>query len=117
MPQSKFICQKAIQYATGEPLTMSEYDKREKLLKALADKSRLQILDCIQKGILNPGDIAKKLDRHRSTVEKHLRVLLNANIVEKVPSLTKGGHLCVYYKIRDSAVEFLNKIQEAYQKF
>jgi DNA-binding transcriptional ArsR family regulator len=113
----KFICQKAIQYAVGETLTMSDYDKREKLLKALADKSRLQILDCIQKGISNPGDIAKKLDRHRSTVEKHLRVLLNANIVEKISSLTKGGHLCVCYKIQDGAVELLNKIREACQKF
>lgn len=96
---------------------MSDYDKREKLLKALADKSRLQILDCIRKEIANPGDIAKKLNRYRSTVEKHLRVLLAANIVEKVPSLTKSGHLSIRYKIRDSADELLNKIRKACQKF
>ncbi|NWG10273.1 winged helix-turn-helix transcriptional regulator [Candidatus Bathyarchaeota archaeon] len=96
---------------------MSDYNKREKLLKALAEKSRLQILDCIQKGIANPGNIAKKLDRNRSTVEKHLKVLLNANIVEKVPSLTKEGYLCICYKIRDNANELLSRIQEACQKF
>ena len=96
---------------------MSDYNKREKFLKALADKSRLQILDWIQKGIANPGDIAKKLDRNRSTVEKHLRVLLNAGIVEKVPSLTKEGHLCICYRVRENARELLNKIQEACQNF
>lgn len=96
---------------------MSDFDKNEKLLKALADKSRLQILGCIQKGIANPGDIARKLNKHRSTVEKHLRVLLKASVVEKVPSLTKGGQLSIRYKIRDSAVELLDKIQEACQKF
>ncbi|MCJ7422798.1 helix-turn-helix domain-containing protein [Candidatus Bathyarchaeota archaeon] len=95
---------------------MSECEKIEKLLKALADKSRLQILDCIQNGVSNPGEIAKELDRHRSTIEKHLRVLLKANIVEKVPSLTKSGHLSVYYRIRDNANRLLTTIQEACQK-
>jgi DNA-binding transcriptional ArsR family regulator len=96
---------------------MSGYEKTERLLKALADKSRLQILDYIQKGISNPGEIAKKLNRHRSTVEKHLKVLLKANVVEKVPSLTKSGQLAIRYKIRESANELLSKVQEACQKF
>lgn len=93
------------------------YDKSEKLLKALADKSRLQILECIQNGTSNPGEIAKKLNRHRSTVEKHLRVLLAASIVEKVPSLTKGGQLSIRYRIRENANELLVIIQKACQTF
>jgi len=96
---------------------MTDYEKTEKLLKAFADKSRLQILGCIQKGISNPGEIAKKLKRHRSTIEKHLRVLLIANIVEKVPSLTERGQLAIRYKIRDDANELLAAIKEACQKF
>jgi DNA-binding transcriptional ArsR family regulator len=96
---------------------MNDYEKTEKLLKALADKSRLQILECIKKGVSNPGEIAKKLQRHRSTIEKHLRVLLTANIVEKVPSLTKGGQLAIRYKIRDNANERLVAIQKACQNF
>ena len=43
--------------------------------------SRLRILECIQKGVSNPGDLARKLDRHTSTVEKHLRVLPKAGTV------------------------------------
>jgi DNA-binding transcriptional ArsR family regulator len=96
---------------------MTGCEKTEKLLKALGDKSRLQILECIRKGVSNPGEIAKKLKRHRSTIEKHLRVLLVANIVEKVPSLTKGGQLAIRYKIRDNANELLVVIQKACQNF
>jgi DNA-binding transcriptional ArsR family regulator len=96
---------------------MSGYEKTEKLLKALADKSRLQILDYIQRGTSNPGEIAKKLNRHRSTIEKHLRVLLKAGIVEKVPSLTKGGQLSIRYKIRDNANRLLETVREGCQEF
>jgi predicted transcriptional regulator len=41
----------------------------------------------------NPGAMARKLNQHRSSIEKHLKVLLAAKIVEKVPSLSKGGQL------------------------
>jgi len=92
---------------------MSDYEKAEKTLKALASKSRLQILECLQRGISNPGDIAKELKRHRSTIEKHLRVLLAANIIEKVPSLTRGGQLTIRYNIRKNANELLVRIQDA----
>jgi DNA-binding transcriptional ArsR family regulator len=101
----------------GKVPKMNDCDKTEKLLKALADKSRLQILECIRKGVSNPGEIAKRLKRHRSTIEKHLRVLLAANIVEKVPSLTKGGQLSIRYKIRDNANELLVTIQRICQNF
>lgn len=96
---------------------MSDYEKTERLLKAFADAGRLQILECIEKGVSNPGEISRELNRHRSTVEKHLRVLLKANIVEKVPSLTKGGQLSIRYRIRDNANEFFTAIRDAVKKF
>jgi len=96
---------------------MSDYEKTEKILKALGCKPRLQIIECIQMGIDNPGEMAKKLKRHRSTIEKHLRVLLMSNIVKKVPSLTRSGQLAIRYKIRDNNVnELLATIQSAVQK-
>jgi DNA-binding transcriptional ArsR family regulator len=95
---------------------MIDYEKTERLLKALADKSRLQILECIPNGVANPGEIAKKLDRHRSTVEKHLKVLLKAGIIEKVPSLTKAGQLSIRYKVCDNATEVLKTILDTTQK-
>ena len=95
---------------------MSTYEKTEKILKAIADKSRLQILDCIDHSISNPGEIAKKLKRHRSTIEKHLKVLLNARIVEKVPSLNKNGQLSIRYAIRDDAKALMKAIERETQK-
>jgi predicted transcriptional regulator len=83
----------------------------------MASKSRLQILDCIRKGASNPGEIAKALNRHRSTIEKHLRVLLKAGIIEKVPSLSKGGQLEIRYRMQEKAGELLTAIQDAVQKF
>lgn len=96
---------------------MSGQEKTERLLKALGDKSRLQIVECIQKGISNPGKIARSLDRHRSTVEKHLRVLLKAGIVKKVPMLTSQGHLSITYKITQNAAKLLAAVKEACQEF
>jgi DNA-binding transcriptional ArsR family regulator len=97
-------------------LAISSHDKAEKVLKALASKSRLRILECIGRGVSNPGDIAKELKRHRATIEKHLRVLLNAKIVEKVPSLTKGGQLTIHYKSREYVKELLASVQDFSQK-
>jgi len=96
---------------------MGEHEKVEKMLKALASKSRLQILECLQGGLSNPGEIAKELKRHRSTIEKHLRVLLAANIIEKVPSLTKGGQLTIRYTLRKNVNELLVRIQDASRNF
>ncbi len=96
---------------------MGDRERTSRLLKAFADVGRLQILECIQSGVSNPGDISRELNRHRSTVEKHLRVLLKAGIVEKVPSLTKSGQLSVQYRIRENANEFLATIREAAKKF
>lgn len=81
----KFMCSVGNYSELEKGLRMSGYEKTEKILKALACKSRLEILECIRKGVSNPGGIARKLRRHRSTVEKHLRVLLAAKVVEKVP--------------------------------
>ena len=96
---------------------MSGLEKTERLLKALGDRSRLQIVECIQEGTSNPGKIARSLDRHRSTVEKHLRVLLKAGIVEKVPLLTAQGHLSISYKITANAAKLFTAIKEACREF
>jgi DNA-binding transcriptional ArsR family regulator len=114
--RAKLIAQKRYTRPPKKASIMIDYDKTERFLKALADKSRLQILECIPNGVANPGEIAKKLDRHRSTVEKHLRVLLKAGIVEKVPSLTKAGQLSIRYKVNDSGAELLKTILDATQK-
>ena len=103
--------------ASGVASWMNSQEKTERLLKALGDKSRLQILECIQGDLSNPGKIALNLNRHRSTIEKHLRVLLRAGIVEKTPSLTSQGNLSIKYKITENAAKLLAALKEACKEF
>jgi DNA-binding transcriptional ArsR family regulator len=114
--RAKLIAQKRYTSSPRKALIMIDYEKTERFLKALGDKSRLQILECISNQVANPGEIAKKLDRHRSTVEKHLSVLLKTGIIEKVPSLTKAGQLSIRYKVCENATELLKTILDATQK-
>ena len=76
-------------------------------LKALASVSRLQILDCIQKGICTPIDVAKAVKLEPTTVAQHLKILLAAGIAEKIPSLAEGERPTVYYRIRENAKDEL----------
>jgi DNA-binding transcriptional ArsR family regulator len=96
---------------------MNDQEKAEGLLKALSDRSRQQILECIQRGVNNPGQIARNLNRHRSTIEKHLRVLLRAGIVERVPILTSQDHLSISYKIAEKAAKLIAAVKEACREF
>ena len=95
---------------------ISGYVPTETVLKALASKARLEILECIQKGMSNPGEIAAKLSRHRSTIEKHLKVLLTAKIVKKVPSLTEDNHLTIRYNLQGNVRELLATIEKFCQE-
>jgi len=99
-----------------EEYNIKGHMQTETVLKALASRARLEILECIQKGISNPGEIAGKLSRHRSTIEKHLRVLLTANVVRKVPSLTNHGHLTIRYNLKGNVKELLATIEKLCQE-
>lgn len=96
---------------------MTDYEKTVRLLNALGSMTRLQILELIEKEVSNPGDMAKKLNRHRSTVEKHLRVLLAAGIVDKVPSLSRSGQLTVHYRTTANAKGLLALVKNVSERF
>ena len=87
---------------------MRDYISEEKLFSALASSVRLKILDSISDGFANPGEIAEKLNRNRSSIEKHLNIMAVAGIIEKEPSLNKKGQLSVKYRIRVDLSELLS---------
>ncbi len=78
---------------------MRDYVREENFLSALASSTRLEILDMISEEHTNPGDIAERLNKHRSSIEKHLRILVTAGIIEKKPSLNERGQLSLRYRI------------------
>ncbi|MFW9924528.1 MAG: ArsR/SmtB family transcription factor [Candidatus Thorarchaeota archaeon] len=88
-----------------------DYQELETLMKAFSSATRLQILDCLQRGINNSGKIAKELGLHRSTIEKHMKVLEEANVVKKIPSLTEKSQLTVIYSLQKNANVILATIK------
>jgi ArsR family transcriptional regulator len=52
-----------------------------KVLKALAEGIRLEIIQCLFKGELSVSEIAKKIGKTHSQVSHHLGVLRNSGLV------------------------------------
>ena len=77
---------------------------------ALGNERRLDIIEIIEKGISNPGELSKKMNISRSTIEKHLRVLVAGGIVEKDAGLSPEGQLRVYYKVQENVREILKNV-------
>jgi predicted transcriptional regulator len=96
---------------------MSNSEKTITILRALASRPRLQVLECVQKGISHPNEIAKTLRRGRGTVEQHLQVLATAKIIEKVQFLDEHGQKVTQYNIPDKANKLLVALQELLTTF
>lgn len=67
--------------------------------KALAEPSRLDILQALKAGERNVGDIMEKTGLGQANVSKHLRVLHAAGFVER----RKEG-VSIYYRLADNDV-------------
>ncbi|MFC5471148.1 ArsR/SmtB family transcription factor [Cohnella suwonensis] len=52
------------------------------LFGALAEPSRFQIVELLQSGPMTVGEIGERLDMRQPQASKHLKVLLEAGIVE-----------------------------------
>ena len=82
---------------------MNNYQRMERIVKALASEIRLEIIDLIQKGIASAGEIAEKVDRHRSSIDRHLKILADANIIKKVATKTEQERKIIVYALQKNA--------------
>ena len=73
--------------------------------KAMGSEPRQLILGAMERGIRNPGRISRELGMPRSTVEKHIRILLNARLVRKIPILNEEDRISVSYEINQIAYQ------------
>jgi len=55
------------------------------LLRALADPTRLQIVEAMRSGECAVAEIVERVDIHQSGVSRHLRILHEAGIVQVRP--------------------------------
>jgi len=70
------------------------FKKQARVLKALANESRLMIVDRLSRGDCSAGELTKLVGSDQSTVSKHLAVLRSHGIVED----RREGNV-VYYKL------------------
>ena len=92
-------------------IKMSNYKKLEKLMKGFASAIRLEILTYIQQGIGNPGEIAKRMNRPRSTIENHLNVLVEADAIKKITMKNQKGQMTISYVLQKNANILLANIK------
>ncbi|MFX1502736.1 MAG: ArsR/SmtB family transcription factor [Promethearchaeota archaeon] len=79
---------------------MSELRKYTiEFLKVLADPTRLEILDQLKNSEKNSSEIQEELRRSQSTISKHLKMLVDNNLIvfEKKDNIK-------YYKIRNTDI-------------
>lgn len=67
---------------------LADFEYCAKKLKALADKERLRIVECLLAGPKNVGEVAAELDEEIVKVSHHLGVLRDAELVQ---SLKQGA--------------------------
>ena len=75
-------------------LDRDKYKRQARVLKALANESRLLIVDRLSRGECSAGELTKLVGTDQSTVSKHLAVLRSHGIVED-----RREGTTVYYRL------------------
>jgi len=85
-----------------------QVDTQVTVFKALANESRVRILDALREGELCACELQVVLDAPQSTVASHLRELADAGLVKK-----RRQGKWTYYRIGDTAALQLLDIADA----
>jgi DNA-binding transcriptional ArsR family regulator len=78
---------------------------------ALAEPTRLRMVEILKEGPLSVGDIADRLELRQPQASKHLRVLLEAGLVEVEAAANRRN-----YRLRTEPLEAMDAWLEAYRK-
>jgi len=63
---------------------VNKVDEEEKIARAVGDKTRLNILKLLNKlGPLSTSELSEKLNKHRSTIIRHIPILQDAGLITK----------------------------------
>lgn len=79
---------------------------------ALAEPSRLRIVDLLRAGPLTVGEIGDRLDLRQPQASKHLRVLREAGLVDVSPDAQRRR-----YALRSEAFGELTTWLESYRRY
>jgi len=80
------------------------YKEQARVLKALANETRLKIIERLGRGECNVGEMVRTVGADQSTVSKHLAVLRSVGIVED----TRHGNTVLYRLLAPCVINFLS---------
>ena len=80
------------------------FKKQARVLKALANESRLKIVDRLSRGECSVGELTKIVGSDRSTVSKHLAVLRGHGIVDD----RREGNVVYYTLLTPCVMNFFS---------
>ncbi|SDZ23859.1 helix-turn-helix transcriptional regulator [Thermoactinomyces sp. DSM 45892] len=83
-------------------MTQDSIDVKVKFIRGFADKTRLQILDCIKKHEKTVSQIVVETNGNQSNVSQHLACLKGCGIIT---SRQEGKFM--YYRLRDNQIHEL----------
>ena len=89
---------------TTTPAPPSPYARQARVLKALANESRLLIVDRLSRGECSAGDLVQMIGLDQTTVSKHLAVLRAHGIVDG----RREGNVVMYRLLTPCVVNFLS---------
>jgi DNA-binding transcriptional ArsR family regulator len=104
---------------TMDAKTSQKYERRSKVIKALAHPSRLYIVDRLAEHEHSVGELTALVGSEMSTVSKHLSVLKNAGVVQDEK---RGASIyyslripCIlnFFKCADAVLEAIKEEQDA----
>ena len=82
----------------------SEFKQQARILKALANESRLMIIDRLARGECSAGELVDLVGSDQSTVSKHLAVLRSHGIVDD----RREGNVVFYKLLTPCVVNFFS---------
>lgn len=80
------------------------YKQQARLLKALANETRLRIIDRLNKGECHVGELVRLIGADQSTVSKHLAVLRGIGVVDD----ERRGNTVFYRLLTPCVVNFFS---------
>jgi DNA-binding transcriptional ArsR family regulator len=86
-------------------------DTQVSLFHALADPTRFRIVEAMKSGECAVGDIVERMEIHQSGVSRHLRILVEAGIVQMRPDGQKR-----LYSLRKEAFDQLDAWLAGYRR-
>ncbi|MFW9995438.1 MAG: ArsR/SmtB family transcription factor [Candidatus Odinarchaeota archaeon] len=92
----------------------SNYLKYSKILKAISDPTRRNILECIAKEPLNPEELARNLVISRPGIEKHLKILCQFGLASREVDLFSAK---LIYTTTDHAISLMKSIDQALKEY